>query len=109
MHLHLTVMRLLLLAAMLGLGACASAKARKPRADCTYLVKTTLTERANEKCHAKPLRPHKGQPPVKPTDKLAGCGGDGKITSNGTRSNVGHENGHIIEELCPEWAKGYFN
>ena len=95
-------MRLILFAA---LTACASAP-RKPRADCTYLVKTTLTEKANEKCHTdnKPGWSWKG----KLVGDVYGCAGNGRILSNGTQSNIGHENMHIIEQLCPEWAEGYF-
>lgn len=84
---------------------CATTPPRKP---CTYTVTTTLTEDADGECHKLRLRDHKGNR-LNGTSEVYGCGDSRGIISNGTRSNVGHENGHAIEDLCPEWAKGYFD
>ena len=85
------------------LTACAHAY-REP---CEYDVHVRLTEEANAECHASRMVGHNGVR-LNNVTTVAGCGRD-KIISNGTRSNIGHENGHIIEKFCPQWAEGYFD
>ncbi len=97
-------MRTLPLAALL-LAGCGTAAPRKP---CEYDVHVRLTEDANAECHTHPMRGHDGVR-VNNTTDVSGCGNGQGIISNGTRSNVGHEQGHAIEDFCPEWAKGYFD
>lgn len=94
-----------LLPALLLMTACGTVQRR---ADCDYSAKVHLTEHANEQCHRYPMRAHNGDK-VRASDEVLGCGNAEGIISNGTRSNIGHENGHVIEEICPEWAKGYFD
>lgn len=91
-----------LLVLMMGCGVSAY---REP---CEYDVHVRLTEEANDECHKFTMRDHNGVLLNKAT-QVYGCGNSKGIISNGSRSNVGHENGHVIEEFCPEWAKGYFN
>ena len=94
-------MRPLLLAATL-FGMCATT----PRQPCEYDVHVRLTEDADGECHQFNLVDHNGNR-MNNTSEVYGCA-PGGIISNGTRSNVGHENGHLIEKFCPEWAAGYF-
>lgn len=89
------------IAAVVLMGGCAGAQPRKP---CELDAHIRLTEEANAECHKFNLVDHKGNR-LNDTSEAYGCG---KIISNGTRSNVGHEVGHLIEKYCPEWAKGYF-
>lgn len=84
---------------------CAGRPYREP---CEYDVHVRLTEEANEECHQFGLRGHDGRR-LNAASEVYGCGDSRGIISNGTRSNVGHENGHAIEDICPEWAKGYFD
>lgn len=85
------------------MAGCAGAAPRKP---CEYDVHVRLTEDADAECHKFNLVDHKGNR-LNNTSEVNGCA-PGGIVSDGTSSNVGHENGHLIEKFCPEWAKGYF-
>lgn len=96
-------MRLTMLPLLL-LTACAHAY----RAPCEYESHVRLTENASEECHKFKIRDHKGNR-INNTADVNGCYVKGKIVSNGTRSNIGHENGHQIEKSCPQWAEGYFD
>ena len=86
--------------ALILLAGCALPKHREP---CEYDVHVRLTEEANAECHEYKMRDHKGNR-VNNTSEVLGCASAGGIISNGTRSNLGHENMHVIEAECPKWV-----
>ncbi len=88
----------LLIAAVL-LSGCASAY----RAPCEYDIHVRLTEEADAECHKGTMIGHDGNR-INNTTGVYGCGGADGIISNGTRSNLGHENMHVIEDKCPQWV-----
>ena len=80
------------------LSGCQSVQA-KP---CEFAVLVRVTPDHNEECRAlggPQYRNDKGQF-IKDSDTVMGCAPEGRIITNGTEANMGHEMKHQVERNC---------
>ena len=83
-----------LLAANLFIGACATVQ------PCEFDVRVRVTPYADEECWALGARRADDGRFLGDRDRILGCAPTGKIITNGTESNMGHEMKHQVERNC---------
>ena len=93
-------MRILALAALLPLTSCKPVEAKEP---CEFDLKVRVAwEQADAECRklGGPSYRNDNGDFIKDTSTVLGCAPEGRIITNGTESNMGHEMKHQVERNC---------
>ena len=75
-------------------GACAATQV------CEFPLQVRVTPNADEECRAAGVRWKDNGKALKDTDRVLGFAPRGRIITNGTESNMGHEMVHQVERNC---------